>query len=240
MEKEMIEDVYERRYLKVTYDIDEIAARYKKLYTALIYDTLNKEFGLSSQALSPGIYPLRDDMKIAGPAFTLLRKDSDSTDPYYHNMRLGLINSMSDGCILVSDGGDNLNCGQFGEITATAMRAHGCAGALIDGSTRDSNYLVNMNFPTFVRFRSPVESLGRSLIVDYQIPVTLKGIDGNLKVEPGDYVFGDMDGVIIIPKGLTIPVLEVAEEAFEAEKVIREAMAEGRDPIEVYNSYGHF
>ena len=97
-----------------------------------------------------------------------------------------------------------------------------------------------MGFPTFCRFRSPVEGLGRSLIVDYMIPIYVNGVDGMLQVNPGDYVFGDMDGVVIVPKELTVKVLEVAEKAFEAEKQSREAMAKGEDPFDVYNTYGRF
>ena len=232
MAEERIEDVYERRYIEVDYDVEDIARRYKRLYTALIYDTMEIEFGMGGRAMDSGIYPLVNDMKVAGPAFT--------RDEYTYNMRLGMVNSMTPGCVLLSDVQGNRNCGQFGEITATTMRAHGCVGAVIDGSTRDSSLLVKMGFPTFCRFRSPVESLGRSLNVDYMIPIYVNGIDGMLQVNPGDYVFGDMDGVVIVPKELTVKVLEVAEKAFDAEKGSREAMARGEDPFDVYNRYGRF
>ena len=240
MAEEKITDVYERRYIEVDYDVEDIARRYKKLYTALIYDTMEIEFGLGGRAMDSGIYPLTNDMKVAGPAFTVIRRTTPARDAYTYNMRLGLVNSMTPGCILLSDVQGNKNCGQFGEITATTMRAHGCAGAVIDGSTRDSALLVKMVFPTFCRFRSPVESLGRSLNVDYMIPIYVNGIDGMLQVNPGDYVFGDMDGVVIVPKELTVKVLEVAEKAFEAEKGSREAMARGEDPFEVFNRFGRF
>ncbi len=240
MAEERIEDVYERRYIEVDYDVEDIARRYKRLYTALIYDTLEIEFGMGGRAMDSGIYPLVNDMKVAGPAFTVIRRTTPTRDAYTYNMRLGMINSMTPGCVLLSDVQGNRNCGQFGEITATTMRAHGCVGAVIDGSTRDSSLLVKMGFPTFCRFRSPVESLGRSLNVDYMIPIYVNGIDGMLQVNPGDYVFGDMDGVVIVPKDLTVKVLEVAEKAFDAEKGSREAMARGEDPFDVYNRYGRF
>lgn len=240
MEDHKIVDVYERRYIEVDYNVEDIARRYKRLYTALIYDTLELSFNLGGRAMDSGIYPLVHDMKVAGPAFTVIRRTTPCKDEYIHNMRLGLVNSMTKGCVLLSDVQGNKNCGQFGEITATTMRAHGCVGAVIDGSTRDSSLLVNMNFPTFCRFRSPVEGLGRSIIVDYMIPIYVNGVDGMIQVNPGDYVFGDMDGVVIIPKELTVPVLEVAEKAFEAEKGSREAMASGEDPFDVYNRFGRF
>ena len=158
--EDKITDVYERRIMKLDYDVEEIRQRYLKLYTALIYDAM-ESIGLPGRSMESGIYPLTIDMKVAGPAFTVRRQTTPNTDDYTHNIRLGLIKSMIPGCILLSDVQGNKNCGQFGEITATAMRAAGCAGAVIDGSTRDSNYLINMNFPTFCRFRNPVEGLGK-------------------------------------------------------------------------------
>ena len=147
---------------------------------------------------------------------------------------------MTPGCIQVRDTQRNTNCGHFGEISATAARAAGCVGAVIDGATRDSNHLIRMGFPTFCRFRNPVEALGRFMAVDYQIPIEVRGIAGPLRVEPGDYVFGDNDGVVIVPRAMTLAVLERAEEWYESEGRSREAMANGEDPSEVYETYGRF
>jgi regulator of RNase E activity RraA len=239
MEEDKIVDVYEKKVVTVDYDVEEIRARYLKLYTALIYDAM-ESIGFPGRCMESGLYPLTVDMKVAGPAFTIRRQTTPVSDPKTHNIRLGLIKSMTKGCILLSDVQGNKNCGQFGEITATAMRAAGCAGAVIDGSTRDSNYLINMNFPTFCRFRNPVEGLGRSMIIEYQIPVYVNGIDGMMLVNPGDFIFGDNDGVVIVPKDKTVEILEIAETWFQNEKKSRQAMAEGMDPFEVYNKFGRF
>ncbi len=236
---EKIHDTYELKKVIPDYDVEEIRQRYLKLYTALIYDAMDS-VGMPGRSMESGIYPLTIDMKVAGPAFTVRRQTTPETDTYTHNIRLGLMKSMIPGCILLSDVQGNKNCGQFGEITATAMRAAGCAGAVIDGSTRDSNYLINMNFPTFCRFRNPVEGLGRSVIIEYQIPIFVNGIDGMIRVDPGDFIFGDNDGVVIVPKDKTIEVLKIAETWFENEKRSRKAMADGMDPFEVYNTYGRF
>ena len=240
MADEKIVDVYERRYIEVDYDVEDIARRYKRLYTALIYDTLEIEFGLGGRSMEPGIYPLLHDQQVAGPAFTVIRRTTPNTDPYTHNIRLGLVNSMTPGCVLLSYVQGNKNCGQFGEITATTMRAHGCVGAVIDGSTRDSDYLIAMGFPTFVRWCSPVEGLSRSMTVDYMNPIYVDGVDGMLLINPGDYIFGDGDGVVVVPKDIVVEVLEKAETNFNDEKLSRRAMAEGMDPFEVYNTYGRF
>ena len=93
---------------------------------------------------------------------------------------------------------------------------------------------------TFVRWCSPVEGLTRSMTVDYMNPIYVDGVDGMLLINPGDYIFGDGDGVVVVPKDLVIPVLEKAEKNFNDEKLSRRAMADGMDPFEVDNKYGRF
>ena len=177
---------------------------------------------------------------MAGPAFTVRRQTTPNTDPHTHNIRLGLMKSMCEGCILLSDVQGNKNCGQFGEITATAMRAAGCAGAVIDGSTRDSNYLINMNFPTFCRFRNPVEGLGRSVIVDYMISIYVNGIDGMIRVDPGDFIFGDNDGVVIVPKAERFRVWSRLKPGSRTKRRAARRWPRGLIPSPSNNTYGRF
>lgn len=221
------------------FDVAAIRERYLRLYSGLVSDAM-EEFGVKDRAMESGIYPLVHTMKVAGPAFTVYCISTDSTDPALHATRLEMMKSMTPGCIQIRDTQGNTNCGHFGEISATAARAAGCAGAVIDGSTRDSNYLIEMGFPTFCRSRNPVEALGRFMAVDYQIPIKVRGVNGPLEVQPGDYVFGDNDGVVIVPRDLTLRVLELAESWFASEAESRRAMASGRDPAEVYAEYGRF
>lgn len=239
MEEVAKKNSYPVRKVEVDYDVEEVAARYKKLYVALVSDAL-EHMGLKGRALNSGIYPLLHTMKVAGPAFTVHCISTPSRDEKVHDLRLGMFKSMSQGCIQIRDTQGDMSCGQFGEISATAAYAAGCVGAVIDGSTRDSNYLIDMGFPTFCRFRNPVEAFGRFMAVDYQVPIFVQGIDGKLVVNPGDYIVGDNDGVVIVPKDKTIEVLELAEEWCAAEAKSRQAMADGRDPFDVYEEYGRF
>lgn len=225
--------------LELDYDVLSINERYKKLYSALVCDICD-HLGMSGRAMSSGIYPLVHTMKVAGPAFTVHGISTPSRNEDTHKIRLGMLKSMSSGCIQIRDVQGNRNCGQFGEISATAAKAAGCVGTVIDGSTRDSNCLIDMEFATFCRFRNPTEALGRWLIVDYQIPIFVDGTDGAIEVNPGDYIFGDNDGVVIVPKDHTVKVLELAEEWFQSEAKSRAAMAEGMDPFDVYKKFGRF
>lgn len=231
---------YPLRKLEFDYDVEEVAARYKKLYSALIYDVMELEFGLEGRSMASGIYPLLHHMQVAGPAFTVHCISTPSRDEKKHMLRLQMLKSMSKGCIQIRDTQGDLSCGQFGEISATAAKEAGCVGAVIDGSTRDSNFLINMDFPTFCRFRNPAEALGRFMAVDYQIPIYVRGLDGNLLVNPGDYIFGDNDGVVVVPKELTIKVLEKAEEMCAKEDLSRAALLQGLSAVEVVEKYGRF
>lgn len=230
---------FELRRLKLDYDPLAVNERYKKLYTGLVYDAC-EHLGLKGRALQSGMYPLVHTMQVAGPAFTVRCISTPSRDPNLHNVRLGMMRSMSPGCIQVRDCQNNTSAGHFGEISATAARAAGCAGAVIDGSTRDSNYLIDMGFPTFCRFRNPVEAFGRFMAVDYQVPIYVNGIDGQMLVNPGDYIFGDNDGVVVVPAESTLKVLAQAEEWCESEAKSRRDMAAGKDPFAVYEEHGRF
>lgn len=230
---------YELRRLALDYDVLALNERFKQLYTGLVYDAC-KHVGLRGRAMQSGIYPLVPTMKVAGPAFTVRCISTPSRDPNVHNVRLGMLKSMTPGCIQIRDCQNNQSAGHFGEISATAAHAAGCAGAVIDGSTRDSNYLINMGFATFCRFRSPVEAFGRFMAVEYQVPIYVNGIDGQLAVSPGGYIFGDNDGVVIVPREHTLTVLKQAEEWFESEARSRADMAAGMDPFEVYKKHGRF
>ncbi len=230
---------FELRPLLLDYDVPAVNDRFKKLYTGLVYDAC-EHLGLKGRAMQSGVYPLVHTMQVAGPAFTVRCISTPSVDPNLHNVRLGMLQSMTPGCIQVRDCQNNRSSAHFGEISATAAKAAGCTGAVIDGSTRDSNYLIRMGFPTFCRFRNPVEAFGRFMAVDYQIPISISGIDGQLTVNPADYVFGDNDGVVVVPKQDTLRVLALAEEWFESEGKSRADMAAGMDPFDVYAKYGRF
>ncbi|MGA0555151.1 RraA family protein [Larkinella sp. VNQ87] len=236
---EVITNSYPIRKFEVSYDWQEIQTRYLRLYAGLVSDAL-EHMGYHQQCMASGIYPLTHTMKVAGPAFTAHGIATPSRDTKVHDIRLGMFKSMVPGVVQIRDTQGDLSCGHFGEISATAAAAHGCVGAVIDGSTRDSNYLIDMGFPTFCRFRNPVEAFGRFMVVDYQIPIFVKGMSGLLQVNPGDYIFGDNDGVVVVPQELTIPVLELAEEWFASESQSRKAMATGRDPFDVYKEFGRF
>lgn len=216
----------------------EICARYKRLYAGLIFDIL-ESLGYSNQAVSHEIAPLTLDMKLAGPAFTLKGTTTAIKDEKWRYRRLNAIKQMSFPCVEVRDRATTpYNVALYGELTATSAQAHGAVGALVDGGTRDSAMLISMGFPVFVRYRSPVEAFGRVITLDHQVPILVSGeLTETVVVNPGDFIFGDLDGALIIPKDLTMKVLLEAERVAGIENLARDDFRSGKDPVEVFKRH---
>ncbi len=219
-------------------DWPAIAKRYKRLYSALVYDTL-EELGYPDQALSPAIKPLDRNMKVAGPAFTA--RGSNSPKRERKETGLEMIESLWPGCVLVFDTGNDTVAAHWGEITSTAARGQGCVGTVVDGGVRDSSYVIAMDYPVFARYQCPVEAFGRFEIIEWEKPINLAGATTQrVAIHPGDYIYGDLDGVVVVPQELTLKVLELAEERFEHESRVRAELRAGGKPLEVFRKYGVF
>jgi 4-hydroxy-4-methyl-2-oxoglutarate aldolase len=221
-------------------DIQEICERYKRLYAGAVYDVL-EELGYPNQAASHHLTALAPGMKLAGPAFTVKGTVTAERDHAGRHQRMKMVCSMSHPCIEVRDRGTPFNVAIYGELSATTARAHGAVGALIDGGTRDSGHLIAMGFPVFARYRSPVEAFGRYTLLKTQVPVRIAGeLTETIVVNPGDFIFGEEDGVIVIPQELTMRVLEECERIRGLEDQARRDFARGDDPVEVFQRYKRF
>jgi regulator of RNase E activity RraA len=120
-------------------------------------------------------------------------------------------------------------------MTAT-VAAKGVRGAVIDGGIRDTHQIMERDFPVFFRYRSPNGSLGRCLITDYQIPIKI----GRVFIRPGDVVVGDIDGVVVVPRGIAYEVLLRAEEILSNEKKIFSWVAAGETVEQMTSKGGYF
>ncbi len=217
--------------------LDSIRERYLRLYGGVVYDVL-ESLGFPNQVLSHEIRPLSPEMKLAGPAFTLKGTATCERDEAARHRRIGMITQMTAPCIEVRDRGTPFNVALYGELSATTSRAHGAVGALIDGATRDSAHLIAMGFPVFARFRNPVEAFGRYMMLACQVPILLSGeTTETVRVDPGDFIFGEADGVIVIPEALTLQVLTECERISGIENEARIDFARGEDPVQVFQRY---
>ncbi|MBN1672074.1 MAG: hypothetical protein JXR37_13630 [Kiritimatiellae bacterium] len=216
----------------------ELIGRYERLSSAVVYDILDK-MGYSNQALSSAIVPLATDMAVAGPAFTLTQKGDSNirtqtpTGPWYRQV--------TPGCVVVLATNGHCVSGPWGENTALTVQMKGARGFVTDGGTRDAKPCIDMGFPTFCRFVTPVICSGRfdtALSLD---PVLLDGqVEEKVAVAPGDFVLGDADGVVVVPKDRVEEVLPLAERLEEIEVEIRQELREGKDRAEVYQRHPKF
>lgn len=220
--------------------IEDICERYKRLYAGAVYDVL-ESLGYPDQALSHDLRPLAPGMKLAGPAFTMKGSQAAERDEAARKRRMKMVCEMQYPCIEVRDRGTVCNLAAYGELSATTARAHGAVGALIDGGTRDCGHLISMGFPVFARYRSPVESFGRYMVIGCQVPVRISGeLTETVVVNPGDFIFGEEDGVIVIPKHLILKVLLECEQIAGLEDLARQDFARGDDPVDVFQRYKRF
>jgi len=230
----------ERNLITETRSMEDICERYRRLYAGAVYDVL-ESLGFPNQALSHELTALTPGMKLAGPAFTVKGTLTAERDTAGRHQRMKMVCSMTSPCVEVRDQGTPFAVAIYGELSATTARAHGAVGALIDGGTRDSSHLIQMGFPVFARYRCPVEAFGRYTMIKCQVPVRISGeLSETVEVRPGDFVFGEEDGVIIIPKELTVTVLEECERIKGLEDQARRDFARGDDPVEVFQRYQRF
>jgi regulator of RNase E activity RraA len=138
--------------------------------------------------------------------------------------------------------GKSMNAGHWGELTGLMSEVRGCRGAVIDGGVRDSRHLRERGtYPVFARYASPIESVHRANIIDIECPLLMTGsLTEGLLVRPGDFIFGDSDGVLVIPAEIVEEVLVKSETVSKTEDLIREEIGAGVHPLEVWQKYGRF
>jgi regulator of RNase E activity RraA len=214
--------------------VKEICDRYEKLYSGAINDVL-REFVLMDQALPTSIMPLREEMKIAGIAFTI----KSSVDPRVTGemeTRSKMLNLIHENAVCIWDTSGDTTASQWGEVMTAAAKKRGARGAVVDGGLRDTMQVLEQKFPVFYKYRTSNGSLGRCLITGYQVPIKI----GRTIIRPGDVVFGDIDGVLVVPRNVAYEVLLRAEEIKTNEKEIRKWVDEGMSAEEVVKKGGYF
>ena len=205
----------------------------EKLYSGIISDVLDG-MGYRNQALAGGISPLTDDTVIFGPAFTSIGTTVYSMPENPLVAQCKVVDQLGEDEIYVLVTRGDYNCAVFGELFATAVNARKGAGVLLDGYARDVKALKEMKFPLFYKGRDVRTSKGRCEINECQIPVILDGVT----IRPGDYIFGDIDGVIVIPKEVAEEVIRQAAETVEKENEVRTRLLNGSTLQKAYEEIG--
>ena len=216
---------------------DNLPRRFARIYAAAITDVMD-EMGLRRQTLPATIQPLSGGMRTAGYAFTVRgRAHAGSPRERDQTLRrfLAMLGAVPAESVLVLAAHDNV-AAHFGELSAAWFRARKVRGAVIDGATRDAAAIIRMAFPTFVRYRTPQDSVPRWRVSDWGQPVTI----GSVRVSLGDLVVGDLDGVVIIPRRAAHEVLRRCEKLVGTENRVRSAVQRGMTPLAAYQKFGSF
>ncbi len=203
------------------------------LYAAALADILD-ELGYRNQVVSPELMllPLHPGMVAVGRALTMLNDtDTNTEDPYA--LAIEALDNMKPGEVVVGSCRKPMLPGNFGELSATRVINAGGRGAIINGYTRDGRKLLEMNFPMFCRGMSPIDTKGRSRIVDCNCEIQL----GDHTVKPGQIIFADYDGIVVIPHEVEDEVVSKALQKVKVENLVREELKQGVSMDEVWNKY---
>lgn len=221
--------------------IAELSERFSQLYSGVIYDALyvdiKPEF---PYVLSRDITAAWDfDDVLCGPAFTVRGCTLPDRSPL-PSKSIEMYESLYEGCVEMISSGLKQKISIFGEITAAIVQRHGAVGTITDACTRDVKLIRQNNYKVFSAGVSMIDSVNKFRIVEYQTPIPLDGEDGDVWVNPGDYIFADTDGVLIIPHKDTWKVLEIAEKRTERENRIRKLVSYGVSPREIREKEGRW
>ena len=217
-------------------EVAEMRQRFLQLYAAPLCDVLDR-MDMPNQVLDLAIKPFLPDMKIAGPAYTL--KSERAHPEETRGAKVDLVGGMTPGCVAVYSVGSEDRSGHWGELTSNAAAAKGCCGAVVDGNIRDSTQHVQIpGWSCFSRGTSPIEFGSRGRITVLQEPILMSGsLTTVVPVQPGDWVFGDSDGVVILPQEIALDVLKQAEEQVAKERKSRALLRKGEDLRTVKEKY---
>ncbi len=212
-----------------------------ELFVAVIGDILD-ELGYRHQFLPPYIQPLRPDMRVLGRAMTVFTADypggiMDGGQSEWSRMPFGLLFRALDDLkaneVYVCAGGSP-EYATWGEIMTTRARYLGARGAVLDGYSRDTDGVLQQNFPTFSRGCYAQDSGARSRVLDFRIPIEI----GQVSVSSGDLIIGDRDGVLVVPRELEAEAISLALEKARTENLVQAAIEQGMSAEEAFSTYG--
>ncbi len=224
-----------------TTDDELFALARRELFTALVGDAMDK-MGLLHQFLPPQIQPLRDDMVVIGRAMPVLsvdvfaEKTTGSANKLMEKpfgLMLEALDDLQPGEVYLNTGSSPRNA-LWGELMSTRAIKLGAAGAVVNGYSRDTRGVLRLNFPTFSWGRYAQDSAPRYKVVDFRIPLEIGGVS----IQPGDIVYGDLDGVCVVPRAAETEVFHRALEKARGEKLVKKAIESGLSAVAAFKKYG--
>ena len=211
------------------------------LFSAVIGDVMDK-MGFLNQFLPPQIKPLRDDMLLAGRAMTVLEADvyneisGSGNNPILDKpfgLMLEALDDLKEDEIYICTG-SSPTYALWGELMSTRAIKLGATGAVVNGYSRDTNGVLAIDFPTFSYGRYAQDQGPRGKVIDFRVEIEMGGVI----IRPGDIVFGDIDGVCIIPQKIEKETIKAALEKATGEKLVKTAIENGMGAREAFDKFG--
>lgn len=214
----------------------------RDLFTAVVGDVMDA-MGLRRQFLPPGLQPLDDAMVVVGRAMPVLEVDVFSEDamgaqggdlakPF--GLLFRALDDLRTGEVYVCTG-SSPRYALWGELMSLRATTCGAAGAVVDGFHRDTKGILALRFPTFSRGRYAQDQGVRGKVVDWRTPIEFAN---GARIEPGDIIFGDLDGVLVVPRAAEEEAFTRALEKVRGETLVRDAIAAGSTTVEAFARYG--
>jgi regulator of RNase E activity RraA len=213
----------------------------RELFSAVIGDVMDK-LGLQQQFLPPAIIPLDRAMVVCGRAMTVLEADvfEESTTDSHNSLSARPFGLMMDALDDLKQNevyictGASPRYALWGELMSVRATKCGAAGAVVDGYSRDTRGVLALGFPTFSHGSYAQDQGPRGKVIDFRVPIQI----GQARVAPGDIIFGDLDGVCIVPRHAEQEVFALAFEKARKEKTVRKALEEGMPSKAAFEKYG--
>jgi 4-hydroxy-4-methyl-2-oxoglutarate aldolase len=217
---------------------EAIRVRFLKVDTSNVADVLD-DMGFPHQGLAADFKPFPESAgKLAGWAYTIrgqMTPYAGKGDPE----KMKACQGLAPGDVSVWSGDGEGIC-YFGELIAVGMKDRGSVGALVDGGIRDIRWIGALGFPVYARYRTPVQSIGRWKVVEWQQNVYLRGATAKwVLVSPGDFILADEDGAIVIPQAVVSETLGRAEQLTEQETKLRLELQNGLGLEQALAEFGH-
>ena len=207
----------------------------EELYTAVIADTLDS-LGYHKQVLTPGIFPLDPKIKLCGLArvglYMPIYHDDENMKVYEHE--IALVDSLKENEVAVLCCHGNQKIAPWGELLSTRSSYLKAAGCLTDGCVRDTDMIRKMKFPVFSKGANPVDTKFRGKMMMADVP----GEIGDVRVNSGDLVFGDNDGVVIVPSKIITEVGEKSLDKVHSENTVRDEINKGNKLTDIFEKHG--
>lgn len=212
-----------------------LPVNWERLFAAVLSDALDA-VGVRDQAMKPQIRPIDELLKLCGRARTGIYMETAHVDEHEnpYELEIAIVDDLKPGDVAVFACGGSSRIAPWGSLLSTAPRARGAAGCVTDGFVRDILEIRALQLPVFHGGIAPLDSKGRGQIQAIDVPV----VCGGVKVSPGDLVFGDADGVVVVPQAVEAEVLRVALAKINGEHHSMQELRAGAYLRDVYAKYG--